>query len=48
MPVRQAARTLRPGYHLELGVAPLEEVQIVDAGPWLLREPAVADRGGRG
>ncbi|MDT5292832.1 MAG: guanidinobutyrase / D-arginase, partial [Mycobacterium sp.] len=32
MGVRQAARTLRPGYHVELGVAPLEEVQIVDAG----------------
>src|SRR4051812_43993370 len=32
MAVRQAARTLRPGYHVELGVAPLEEVQIVDAG----------------
>ena len=30
--VRQAARTLRPGYHVELGVAPLEVVQIVDAG----------------
>ena len=32
MAVRQAARTLRPGFHVELGVAPLEEVQIVDAG----------------
>jgi agmatinase len=30
--VRQAARTLRPGHHVELGVAPLETVQIVDAG----------------
>jgi agmatinase len=30
--VRQAARALRPGYHVELAVAPLEEVQIVDAG----------------
>ena len=30
--VRQAARALRPGYHVELGVAPLEVVQIVDAG----------------
>jgi agmatinase len=30
--VRQAARALRPGYHVELGVAPLQEVQIVDAG----------------
>ena len=28
--VRQAARALRPGYHVELGVAPLEEVQIVE------------------
>ncbi|OBB56648.1 agmatinase [Mycolicibacterium monacense] len=32
MGVRQAARTLRPGYHVELGVAPLERVQVVDAG----------------
>ena len=32
MAVRQAARTLRPGYHVEFGVAPLERVQIVDAG----------------
>ncbi|HEX7827933.1 MAG TPA: arginase family protein, partial [Mycobacterium sp.] len=32
MGVRQAARTLRPGYHVELGVAPLEQVRIVDAG----------------
>ena len=32
MAVRQAARTLRPGYHVEFGVAPLEVVQIVDAG----------------
>jgi agmatinase len=32
MSVRQAARTLRPGYHVELGIAPLEAVQIVDAG----------------
>ena len=32
MSVRQAARTLRPGYHVELGVTPLEAVQIVDAG----------------
>ena len=32
MAVRQAARTLRPGYHVELGVAPLEVVQVVDAG----------------
>ena len=32
MAVRQAARTLRPGFHVELGVSPLETVQIVDAG----------------
>ncbi|MBB3601981.1 agmatinase [Mycolicibacterium sp. BK556] len=32
MAVRQAARTLRPGYHVEFGVAPLEAMQIVDAG----------------
>jgi agmatinase len=32
MGVRQAARTLRPGFHVELGVTPLEAVQIVDAG----------------
>lgn len=32
MAVRQAARTLRPGFHVELGVAPLESMQIVDAG----------------
>jgi agmatinase len=30
--VRQAARTLRPGFHVELGLAPLESMQIVDAG----------------
>lgn len=30
--VRNAARTLRPGYHVELGVAPLQRVQVVDAG----------------
>jgi agmatinase len=30
--VRNAARTLRPGYHVELGVAPLQHVQVVDAG----------------
>jgi agmatinase len=30
--VRTAARALRPGYHVELGVAPLEHVQVVDAG----------------
>jgi agmatinase len=27
MGVRQAARTLRPGYHVELGVTPLEEAR---------------------
>ncbi|MEH3140307.1 MAG: agmatinase [Mycobacterium kyogaense] len=32
MAVRQAARTLRPGFHVELGVTPLQAVQIVDAG----------------
>jgi agmatinase len=32
MGVRQAARTLRPGFHVELGVTPLEAIQIVDAG----------------
>jgi agmatinase len=32
MAVRQAARTLRPGYHVELGVAPVRELQVVDAG----------------
>src|ERR1700733_12367705 len=32
MGVRQAARPLRPGFHVELGVTPLEAVQIVDAG----------------
>ena len=32
MAVRQAARTLRPGHHVELEVSPLSTVQIVDAG----------------
>ncbi|CKI17906.1 agmatinase [Mycolicibacterium smegmatis] len=32
MAVRQAARTLRPDFHVELGVAPLRTVQVVDAG----------------
>lgn len=32
MAVRQAARTLRPGYHVELGVAPVQQLQVVDAG----------------
>jgi agmatinase len=30
--VRQAARALRPGFHVELGLAPLEAAQVVDAG----------------
>ena len=58
MAVRQAARALRPGYHVELGVAPLEEVQVVDAGdvtvtPYDLGEACrqieahAADLGGR-
>ncbi len=32
MAVRQAARALGPGYHVELGVAPVQELQVVDAG----------------
>src|ERR1700683_4999046 len=32
MGVRQASRHLRPGYHVELGVAPFEAVQVADAG----------------
>jgi agmatinase len=32
MAVRQAARTLRPGHHVELGVSPLQTKQIIDAG----------------
>lgn len=30
--VREASRLLRPGYHFELDVAPVEETQVVDAG----------------
>ena len=32
MAVRQAARTLRPAFHVELGIEPLRVVQVVDAG----------------
>src|ERR1700761_7171993 len=32
MGVRQASRHLRPGYHVELGVAPFQAVQVADAG----------------
>jgi agmatinase len=32
MGIRQASRNLRPGFHVELGTAPLERVQVVDAG----------------
>ncbi|MEW1718880.1 agmatinase [Streptomyces sp. NPDC093109] len=32
MGVRQASRHLRPKFHVELGTAPLETVQVVDAG----------------
>jgi len=32
MAVRQASRHLRPGYHVELGVAPFEAIQVADAG----------------
>ena len=32
MAVRQASRHLRPGYHVELGVAPFQAVQVADAG----------------
>jgi len=32
MGVRQASRHLRPGYHVELGLAPFSSVQVVDAG----------------
>ncbi|MER5182363.1 agmatinase [Streptomyces sp. NPDC002896] len=32
MAVRQASRHLRPGHHVELGVSPFEEIQVVDAG----------------
>ncbi len=30
--VRQASRHLRPGYHVELGLAPFQTVQVADAG----------------
>ncbi|HJX80013.1 agmatinase [Glutamicibacter sp.] len=30
--VREASRLLRPGYHVELDVTPVEKVQVVDAG----------------
>lgn len=30
--VREASRLLRPGYHVELGVSPVEVLQVVDAG----------------
>jgi agmatinase len=32
MGVRQASRHLRPGYHVELGLAPFRSLQVVDAG----------------
>ncbi len=32
MAVRQASRHLRPGYHVELGLAPFQAVQVADAG----------------
>ncbi|MER5359553.1 arginase family protein [Streptomyces sp. NPDC002785] len=32
MGIRQASRHLRPRFHVELGTAPLEAVQVVDAG----------------
>ena len=32
MGVRQASRNLRPGFHVELDVAPLTRLQVVDAG----------------
>ncbi len=32
MAVRQASRTLRPGFHVELDSTPLERIQVVDAG----------------
>ncbi len=32
MAVRQASRHLRPGYHVELGLAPFQTMQVVDAG----------------
>jgi agmatinase len=32
MAVRQASRHLRPGHHVELGITPFAEIQVVDAG----------------
>jgi agmatinase len=32
MAVRQASRHLRPGYHVELGLAPFQALQVADAG----------------
>lgn len=32
MGVRQASRHLRPAFHVDLGIAPLSQVQVVDAG----------------
>jgi agmatinase len=32
MAVRQASRHLRPGYHVELGLAPFQAAQVADAG----------------
>ena len=32
MAVRQAARNLRPGFHVELDIAPLQQLQVVDVG----------------
>jgi agmatinase len=32
MAVRQASRHLRPGFHVELGCAPFQAIQVVDAG----------------
>jgi agmatinase len=47
MGVRQAARALRPGYHVELGVAPLGEVQVVDAGDIAVTPFDIADACGQ-
>ncbi len=32
MAVRQSSRHLRPGHHVELGITPFEQIQVVDAG----------------
>ncbi len=32
MAVRMSSRHLRPGYHVELGITPLQHIQVVDAG----------------